>query len=311
MRRTHVSPQILLKTSGSPLRGWKLCALGLACLLPVSLWAAGINFGKSDDMEEDAPARKTESAPTEKAEKADKAARTPAFCQKDEEAGFADGGSNYCAPTSISNGLIYLAQARGLTKLVSGRSHEDQIELIKELAEAMNTDPKEGTNPDKILTGLKEYVEGRGLQFKRLEVATWRKLSSANKACLVGAKPSLDWMRKAALDPDCVEIFNVGWYREENAGYSRKGGHWITVVGAGSGATDFAVHNPLLASETQKVKSGVTLTKLDHEFKFVNADGDEAGDMNGYFRVDGPGLPFGGKTAAAVLDSVIVFSVQK
>jgi len=241
----------------------------------------------------------------------EKADGTPGFWQEDKEAAFADGGSNYCAPTAISNGLIYLAQTHGMPELTPGATHGDQIALIKELAADMDTDPKNGTNPDKIVTGLRRYVLGKGLRLKRLEVATWRKLSAANKACSVGAKPKLEWMRQAAADPDCVEVFNVGWYRQEEGGYSRHSGHWITVVGAGPGASDFSVHNPLLHPETQKVKTAVALTMLESDFKIVNPEGGDGGNMSGYFRVDGPGLPFGGKTAAAVLDSVIVFSLQK
>jgi hypothetical protein len=236
---------------------------------------------------------------------------TPGFCQEDEEAGFADGGSNYCAPTAISNGLIYLAQARGLAALAPGSAHADQINLIKELAADMGTDPKNGTDPDRITTGLRRYVEGKGLRVGRLEVATWRKLGLENRACSVGKAPELEWMRAAAADPDCVEVFNVGWYRTEPNGYSRHGGHWVTVVGAGPGPRDFSIHNPLLRPQTQKTKMGVALTLLDRAFAISDASGKVSGNMGGYYRVDGPGLPLGSKTAAAVLDSVIVFSVQK
>jgi hypothetical protein len=263
-------------------------AVGLALLLPMAVVVSALNFELT----------------------ADKSPAMPGFCQQDKEAGFADGGSNYCAPTAISNGLVYLAQTRGLPELAAGAALQDQISLIKELAADMDTDPKIGTNPDKIVTGLRRYVQGRGLRLKRLEVATWRKLSAANRSCSVGAKPKLEWMRQAASDPDCVEVFNVGWYRQEEGGYSRHSGHWVTVVGAGPGESDFAVHNPLLRPETQKVKKAVALTMLN-DFKIVNPEGGETGSMNGYFRVDGPGLPLGGKTAAAVLDSVIVFSLQK
>lgn len=240
-----------------------------------------------------------------------KLGQTPCFWQQDEEAGFADGGSNYCAPTAISNGLIYLAQARGLSALAPGTQHQDQIRLIKELATDMDTDPKIGTNPDKILTGLRRYVERKGLHLNRLEVATWRKLSAANSACSMGTQPKLEWMRAAALDPDCVEVFNVGWYRAEGTDYSRHSGHWVTVVGAGPAPRDFAIHNPLLRPQTQKVRMAVTLTMLDKDFAILNSAGGDAGNMNGYYKVDGPGLPLGSKAAAAALDSVIVFSVGK
>jgi len=263
--------------------------VGLALLLPMAVVVSALGFELTIE----------------------KAEGTPAFWQQDKVAGFLDGGSNYCAPTAISNGLMYLAQTRGMPELAPGATHEDQIALIKELAADMSTDPKNGTNPDKILTGLRQYVQGRGLRLKRLEVATWRKLSAANRSCSVGVRPNLEWMRQAAMDPDCVEVFNVGWYRQEESGYSRHSGHWVTVVGAGPGTNDFCVHNPLLHPDTQKVKKAVALTMLENGFKIINPLGGDAGDMNGYFRVDGPGLPLGSKTAAAVLDSVIVFSLQK
>jgi hypothetical protein len=264
-------------------------AVGFALLLPIVVVGSALNFEST----------------------AGKVERTPGFWQQDKEAGFVDGGSNYCAPTAISNGLIYLAQTRGMPELAPGATHADQIALIKDLAADMDTDPKNGTNPDKILTGLRRYVQGKGLRMNRLEVATWRKLSAANRACWVGAKPNLEWMRQAAIDPDCVEVFNVGWYRQEEGGYSRHSGHWVTVFGAGPGTSDFAVRNPLLHPETQQMKTAVALTMLENDFKIVSPEGGDAGNMSGYFRVDGPGLPLGSKTAAAVLDSVIVFSLQK
>lgn len=245
-----------------------------------------------------------------------KVAQTPCFWQQDQDAGFLDGGSNYCAPTAISNGLIYLAQARGLTDLVPGglapgAMHQNQIDLIKELAGDMDTDPKSGTNPDKILTGLRRYVLGKGLRLNRLEVATWRRLSGGNRACWVGTQPKPDWMREAATNPDCVEVLNVGWYRAEESGYSRHSGHWVTVVDAGPGTLDFAIHNPAMHPQTQKAKMAVALTLLDKDFMVLNSTAGDTGNMSGYYKVDGPGLPLGARTAAAVLDSVIVFSVQK
>lgn len=240
-----------------------------------------------------------------------KAEETPCFWQQDETAGFVDGGSNYCAPTAISNGLIYLTQARGLKGLVPGPEHDQQIALIEKLAREMDTDPKNGTSPDKIITGLRHYVQANGFRMKRLEVATWRGLSEVNRACTVGKKPVLEWIRAAATDPDCVEVFNVGWYRKEERGFIRHSGHWVTVVNAGPGSRDFSIHNPLLRPNTQKQKKAVSLTILDKGFNIINAEGKGTGNMGGYFQVAGPGLPLSGKTTAAVLDSVIVFSVQK
>ena len=211
-----------------------------------------------------------------------KAEETPCFWQQDETAGFVDGGSNYCAPTAISNGLIYLARARGLKGLVPGTGHDHQIALIKKLAREMDTDPKNGTSPDKIITGLRHYVQANGFRMKRLEVATWRGLSEVNRACSVGRKPVLEWLRAAAADPDCVEVFNVGWYRKEENGFNRHSGHWVTVVNAGPGLRDFSIHNPLLRPNTQKQKNAISLTMLDKGFNVINAEGKDTGNMTGY-----------------------------
>src|SRR5438132_12219982 len=86
---------------------------------------------------------------------------TPTFCQRDPDADFEDEGRMHCAPTSVSDGLIYLAKAFGMTDLVPGTQRKkDQIKLIEELAEHFQTDPSiGGTNPDRILTGLQSYVK--------------------------------------------------------------------------------------------------------------------------------------------------------
>src|SRR3977135_1862117 len=96
---------------------------------------------------------------------------TPTFWQRDPDADFEDEGRMHCAPTSVSDGLIYLAKAYGMKDLVPGTAHKDQIKLIQELAEEFGTDPSiGGTNPDKILTGLQSYVEAKGYKFGRLEL---------------------------------------------------------------------------------------------------------------------------------------------
>ena len=67
---------------------------------------------------------------------------TPIFWQRDPDADFEDEGRMHCAPTAVSDGLIYLARANGWKDLVPGtRKKEDQIDLIKELAEEFGTDP--------------------------------------------------------------------------------------------------------------------------------------------------------------------------
>lgn len=233
---------------------------------------------------------------------------TPTFWQRDPAADFEDEGRMHCAPTSVSDGLIYLSRAFGMKDLVPGTGHKDQIKLIQELAEEFGTDPSiGGTNPDKILTGLQSYVEAKGYDLSRLELVSWRGVSAANKKLKTGTKPEMSWMRNAALGKDTVMIFNFGWYRETDDGYERKGGHWVAVVGAGS-AGEFIVHNPILPPEKQSDKKSLKLTLLNEDF-IVPKDSGEA-NMKGFYTGEGPGLPHS-DSVTAILDAVIVFSLKK
>lgn len=242
-----------------------------------------------------------------------KADLTPAFWQRDPDAGFEDEGRQHCAPTSVSDGLIYLARVFGMKGLVPGmQSKKDQIKLIEELADHFQTDPSQGgTNPDKILTGLQSYVNSKGYTLSRLELMTWRPVSNSNKKFKIGTKPDISWMRSAVRSKDTIVVFNFGWYYETEDGYSRKSGHWVVVVGAGLDSNEFYIHNPILPPEEQSRKTSVTLTRLDEDFIVVEGAKDEDTNMIGYYNGEGPGLPRGNGVEAAILDSVIVFSLKK
>ena len=242
-----------------------------------------------------------------------KADLTPTFWQRDPDADFEDEGRMHCAPTAVADGLIYLARAFSLSDLVPGtRRKADQIKLIEELAEDFQTDPSiGGTNPDRILTGLQSYVKAKGYQLARLEMMGWRGVSNANRRFKLGIKPDLAWLRSQASRADTVMIFNFGWYYETDDGYSRKGGHWVAVVGADPNTNQFLVHNPALRPDDQARKKAVALNRLDEDFIVVESDGKEIDEMNlkGYFAGEGPGLPRG--KSVAVLDAVIAFSLKK
>jgi hypothetical protein len=241
-------------------------------------------------------------------ESGSKKSLTPTFWQRDPDANFEDEGRMHCAPTSVSDGLIYLARAFGMKDLVPGTDKKDQIKLIEELAEEFSTDPSiGGTNPDKVLTGLQSYVKSKGYELSRLEIMTWRSVSDSNKKFKTGTKPDITWMRSAANSKDTVVVFNFGWYHETEDGYTRKGGHWVAVVG-GSG-NGFTVHNPILPSEQQTEKKSVTLSLLDEDFIVVKDSGEA--NMKGYYDGEGPGLPRRDAVEAAILDAVIVFSIKK
>ncbi len=244
----------------------------------------------------------------------DKGEHTGTFCQKDPGAGFENDGSNYCAPTSITNGLLYLATARGMADLVDGTDHNAQVALIKTLADEMDTDPEIGTNPSKLIEGLQSYLESKGYQFARLEVAGWRNLNDEHEKYLVSKKPGMQWICKAAEDPDTVVILNNGWYREtEGDEYLRKGGHFVIAVGAGPGDGEFQVHNPAMEPDDQKTETSVTLTPIGgNTVADAKANGVEELHLDGYYRMEGPGIPHSKEKAAfAALDFVIVFKLKK
>jgi hypothetical protein len=238
--------------------------------------------------------------------------QTNTFWQLDPDADFEGDGSNFCAPAAVSNGLIYLARARGRTNLVDGTDRYAQIALIKALAEHMETDPEIGTNPSKIIYGLDEYLKSKGFAFDRLEIAGWRRIDADHKGYLISRNPDMKWLREAAKDPDTVVILNNGWYRNADEGYIRKGGHFVIVVGAGPGVSEFQVHNPAMEPARQKENTSVSLTPI-HGSLIADAtsNGVEELDLAGYFKMEGPGLPFtSAKAAFAALDFVIVFKVK-
>ena len=242
-----------------------------------------------------------------------KAELTPVFWQRDPDANFEDEGRMHCAPTSVSDGLIYLARSKGMDDLVPGISHDSQIELIQDLAEKFKTDPSVGgTDPDKILTGLQEYVRSKGYTLSRLELKTWRGVCAANKKFKIGTKPDMAWMRKGAQNKDTVVIFNVGWYYEKRRQLlpGAKGGHWVEVVDTGDEENEFIVHNPLLQPDRQRHDTSVTLTSIDDDVSVTNDTEDSDKNMKGYYKADGPGLPHG-ETTKPILDAVIVFSLSK
>ncbi len=244
------------------------------------------------------------------AEENSKAELTPSFWQKDPTADFEDEGRMHCAPTAAADGLIYLAKTGGLKDLTFGAGHDEQIQLIQELAEAFGTDPSiGGTNPDKILTGLQSWLETRGYECDRLELMSWRGVSAANRELKTGTKPDLEWMQRAVERADTVVLLNFGWYYPAGEGdsYERKGGHWVVAVGADT-ETKLRVHNPLLAPEEQAEQTAVQLTQIEEDLTVTG--GPEDGDMAGYYEGDGAGLPHG-QMVRAILDAVIVFSLKQ
>jgi hypothetical protein len=170
-----------------------------------------------------------------------RASRIPDFLQTDRDAGFAGSGSQYCAPTAVSNSLMGLA-ANGYDELrPSGDSKRAQIAMIRSLSSSMKTSPTIGTDVSQLLSGVETYVTDAGYSIAELSYEGWRPVPSDYEA---GELPDLDDIRTAIANAQSAVWLNVGWYTldEESGDYIRSGGHWVTVVGYDG--DDLLIHDP-------------------------------------------------------------------
>jgi hypothetical protein len=192
------------------------------------------------------------------------------FKQTNPKAGFQDGGKDFCAPTSLSDYLIWLG-SHGYPSLLpkEGQADDLQIALIKTLASAnyFGTDPSTGTSPAQIMRGLKKYINDCGYEIKTMQYQGFR---PSPKEFYSGVTvPSLDWLRSGALSPKCTWL-NLGWYRydEDSHTYTRFSGHWVALVGYGVDASakpskdTIIVHDPMPRFGTGKVNVYIKLEKL-------------------------------------------------
>jgi hypothetical protein len=172
-----------------------------------------------------------------------RAAEVPDFLQTDREAGFAKSGSQFCAPTAVSNSLMWLA-VNGYEDLrPPGSAKKAQIAMIRKLSgpDFMKTSPSIGTDVTEVLRGVEAYVGEAGYVLSELAYEGWR---PAPDEFLASEYPSLDDIKTSADDDQSAVWLNVGWYKydEEKEEYLRKGGHWVTVVGYDG--DDLLIHDP-------------------------------------------------------------------
>lgn len=193
------------------------------------------------------------------------------FKQNNPRAQFAEGGKDFCAPTCLSDYLMWLGKNGYPALLPAGANAEDiQIALIKKLAGAdyLGTDPSAGTSPEQIMVGLKKYVTDSGYKVKSLSYQGFR---PASKEFFSGVSvPSLTWLKAGAIEPKCCWL-NIGWYKwdEDSDTYTRTGGHWMALVGYGTNAQNkpspstIIVHDPLPRFGANKTNIYIDLQKID------------------------------------------------
>jgi hypothetical protein len=196
---------------------------------------------------------------------------------------------------------------------------ESQIQIINRLAakEFMDTVGKRGTNPPRLMAGVKRFVEQAGYRVSRLEQQGCRDQSKRFPARVT--TPSLAWIQHGLAAPGGVVWLNVGWYaRRTGAGeYQRIGGHWVTLVGYEEdrrtpGSTPvFLIHDPAPRTGKNPLTQRVKLARLDHGW-LVNRL--SSGQLRrcaatGFFTLnDGMKLKSGADTA--MIDAAVVMVVR-
>jgi hypothetical protein len=193
------------------------------------------------------------------------------FKQNNPHAQFAAGGKDFCAPTCLSDYIMWLGKNGYPALLPAGDNLEQvQIALIKKLASAdyLGPDPNSGTSPQQIMIGLKKYITDSGYSIKSLSYQGFR---PAAKEFFKGVSaPSLSWLKAGSIAPKCCWL-NIGWYRydEDTDTYSRTGGHWMALVGYGTNAKNqpspstIIVHDPIPRFGVEKSNVYIDLQKLD------------------------------------------------
>jgi hypothetical protein len=233
-----------------------------------------------------------------------KASRTPDFLQTDREAGFARSGSQFCAPTAVSNSLMGLA-ANGYDDLrPAGGNKAAQIAMIRGLSEAMNTSAAIGTDATQLLNGVEAYVTEAGYTIEELSHEGWRPVPSDYDA---GELPDLDDIRNAIADARSAVWLNVGWYTwdEDSGDYLRNGGHWVTVVGYDG--DDLLIHDPSPAAGSGFRTQQISLEELT-EGRLTGKQKNLPRSAAGYYEVGGEMAVSPGKTC--ILDGAVFLRLE-
>lgn len=247
----------------------------------------------------------------------DKIKSTPNLCQTDPDGEFAGDGSQFCAPVSISNSLMWLA-GNGYPALdPTGEGDKAaQLKMVRTLASAdyLDTDTGNGTNPKKVLLGLTAYLAECDLEAASLQYEGWRAVPEE----FAGgeSRPSLAWIKAGIKQAGGAVWLNVGWYRVEGDQYIRYGGHWVTLVGFGTKAEGeedadaFVIHNPSPKTGHGAFGDVVYFEEIEEG---TLANGKEViqglpRSAKGYFQVTGA-LPTPANSVA-ILDGAIVLQMS-
>lgn len=239
-------------------------------------------------------------SPTETAIRNVSLSGIPDLTQTLKGAGFAGGGSQFCAPVSVSNSLAWL-EARG-------EDQAYQVQLVKKLASPnyMHTKLTNGTGTVELMRGVNSHAIETWGKFNRLEYAGWRSCPSGTK---VAAKPTIKWMVDALHYRAAVWI-NVGWYVKRVGGgqvvYERTGGHWVTLVGHSNG--QLILHDPAPRSGKRPRKEMASYAVIPNGVQTGNKRGLPVNAFGSIELIKG--LAISSKANTAIIDGAVVFELK-
>ncbi|MBI3589814.1 MAG: C39 family peptidase [Candidatus Melainabacteria bacterium] len=158
----------------------------------------------------------------------------PDFCQADTRYGEfpKDGKHHYCAPTAVSNILVYL-DTNGFPNMLAPDvpNNYDQFKLIKLLGSDKYMKSAHGTKTSNLMSGLEKYVKERGYKIS----IQYKNLKHVGKYLVIDKTLKPSWI-KNKLDENYECVLGVNFYSRKKK--ERIGGHYVTVV-------DFQDNDPL------------------------------------------------------------------
>lgn len=242
---------------------------------------------------------------------------TPDMTQTDPMAELPNGGKMYCGPVSASNSLMWLGE-NGYPNLIPLEEGPDnyQFNMARLLGnnDFMQTDPQGGTAPGSVLRGLERYIVNRGYDCTYIKYQGWRRHPSKYSTNIT--TPSLEWIKNGFSIPGTAVLLNVGWYsyNPKNETYTRKGGHWVTMVGFGvdknhSPADNVVIiHDPATRATGEQSREYI---KLEPVFK-GKINGSLIGlprSAAGFYKMAGD-MNISSNADFALLDGAIVVQIQ-
>ena len=206
-------------------------------------------------------------------------------------------GQQFCAPAAVSNSLVWLQP-----------STVEQKQLVLRLASAdyMNTSLKNGTGTSGVLRGVDRYIKETLGSYRQLAYQGWRKHPSRFST---GVRvPTLEFMRAGVTESSAAWL-NVGWYRIDRAAgeYRRIGGHWVTLVGYDTQASQLILNDPAPRAGSTPSHEYVTFRAL-RGGRLVGKKSGLPTDARGYLQLS-RGMPLHPKAETAIIDGVVVLQL--